>query len=93
MFGNQLKYPYRKWPTYLDFQLSTQLAWERKCLDKWGSTVNIGKCYDTDIIYAEGKLDLTSFCKHMQWLNDIFLLITITIRIYKVYNSASVRVT
>ena len=33
MFGNQLKYPYRKRLTYPDFQLSRQLAWEWRCQD------------------------------------------------------------
>ena len=39
LFGNQSTFLNRKWLTYLEIQLSGQSVWERRCPDKWGSTV------------------------------------------------------
>ena len=39
LFGNQ--FLNGNWLTYLEIQLSGQLVWERRCPDKWGSTVPV----------------------------------------------------
>ena len=39
LFWNQSPFLNRKWLTYPEIQLSGQSVWERRCLDKWGSTV------------------------------------------------------
>ena len=39
LFGNQSPFLNRKWLTYPEIQLSEQSVWERRCPDKWGSTV------------------------------------------------------
>ena len=39
MFGNQSPFLNRKWLTNPEIQLFGQSVWERRCPDKWGSTV------------------------------------------------------
>ena len=39
MFENQSLFLNRKWLTNLEIQLSGQSVWERRCPDRWGSTV------------------------------------------------------
>ena len=41
LFWNQSPFLNRKWLTYPEIQLSGQSVWERRCPNKWGSTVHV----------------------------------------------------